>query len=121
MNIGDKIRKIRESKDYSQEYMATKLKITQPSYARLESGCTRLSIDRLEKRAELLEVRTEVLIKMEDRFMLHQTDHSEIPGYAAIHQTADGHVKTIAILEHEVKDLREERNRLLSIIEKFSK
>ncbi|MDQ1097704.1 MULTISPECIES: helix-turn-helix domain-containing protein [Chryseobacterium] len=54
-NIGFNIRKIRESKGFSQEYMANVLDISQASYARLENEDTKVTVDRLHKIAEILE------------------------------------------------------------------
>ena len=53
--IGFNIRKIRESKGFSQEYMANILDISQASYARLENEDTKVTVDRLYKIAEVLE------------------------------------------------------------------
>lgn len=49
------IRKNRNSKGYSQDYMAQMLNISQASYARIESGTTKITIRRLYKIAEILE------------------------------------------------------------------
>ena len=38
MNIGEKIKKVRELRDYSQEYMAVQLKMTQGGYSNLEQN-----------------------------------------------------------------------------------
>ncbi len=53
--IGFNIRKVRESKGFSQEYMANVLDISQASYARLENEDTKVTVDRLQKIAEILE------------------------------------------------------------------
>jgi XRE family transcriptional regulator, regulator of sulfur utilization len=59
MHASDKprlnIRAIRESRGYTQEYMAEMLDICQSTYANLESGRTQLSIDRLFRIADILE------------------------------------------------------------------
>jgi len=43
------IRKIREIKGYSQDYMAIELEVSSKSYSRIECGKTGLSISRLKK------------------------------------------------------------------------
>ncbi len=50
------IRSCRESRGYSQEYMADMLNIVQSAYANIESGKTTLRIDRLKKISEILEL-----------------------------------------------------------------
>ena len=54
--IGYRIRKIRESKDYSQENMGDELGITAGAYAKIERGETDPSITRIIKIAEILKV-----------------------------------------------------------------
>jgi transcriptional regulator with XRE-family HTH domain len=54
-NIGLNIRKLREKRGYSQDFMANKLDITQASYARIENENIKLSVERLGQIAEVLE------------------------------------------------------------------
>lgn len=54
--IGKRIRKIRESKDYSQQNVADALEITTSSYSKIERGETEASASKLVKIAEILEV-----------------------------------------------------------------
>ncbi|MHA8081659.1 helix-turn-helix domain-containing protein [Aquirufa regiilacus] len=57
------IRKIRIDRELSQENVAFNLKISQSSYAKLESGQSRLSIDRLYQLAVYFNVPVEELLK----------------------------------------------------------
>jgi transcriptional regulator with XRE-family HTH domain len=62
MQIWDKIRMLRLSKNLSQDYVAFYLDISQPAYHKVESGKTKLSYERLEKLAKLYEVNiTEII------------------------------------------------------------
>ena len=54
--IGTKIRKIRELKNYTQEYMAQQLGVAQNSYSRYENPDTDVKPDLLKQIAEILEV-----------------------------------------------------------------
>jgi transcriptional regulator with XRE-family HTH domain len=56
-NIQWKIRKLREFREYSQEYMAIVLGISTKSYSRLENGRCDFTMSRLQKIAEILQVR----------------------------------------------------------------
>ena len=58
-NIGQKIKSLREKRNYTQEYMAEQLGITQSSYSKLEQDKSDLPVSRLFKIAEILEVNTE--------------------------------------------------------------
>ena len=69
--VGHRIRKIREAKDFNQQNMADKLGITAGAYAKIERGETDPSISRLFEIAEVLKV---------DIISLIQDKPSKIPG-----------------------------------------
>ncbi len=51
-----KIRKIREKRNYTQEYLASSLGITQNAYSKIELGYTKLSLERVLQIAIILEI-----------------------------------------------------------------
>ena len=84
MEIGEKIRKLREFRQYSQDYVAKKLKITQGAYSRMEQGEIDVPFSRLEKVAEVLEMPIEKLVGYDDKQMMTnyitQSDNCTING-----------------------------------------
>lgn len=56
MNVNEKIRKIRELKDWSQEQMAEKMSMSLNGYAKIERGETKLHLDKLEQIAQILDI-----------------------------------------------------------------
>ncbi len=64
--IGERIRKLRQSKDYTQDNMAAELDITAGAYAKIERGETDPSATRLLRIAEILEV--DVIIFFQDKY-----------------------------------------------------
>lgn len=54
--VAAKIRKIRESKSYSQDYLAAKLGISQNAYSKIELGYSNITISRLIGISEILEM-----------------------------------------------------------------
>jgi transcriptional regulator with XRE-family HTH domain len=50
------IRKIREYRNYTQEYLAMKLGISQNAYSKIELAYTRITVERLIHIAQILEV-----------------------------------------------------------------
>lgn len=50
------IRKIRESKGFTQDYLAMKLAISQNAYSKIELGYTKITVERLFQIARILEV-----------------------------------------------------------------
>lgn len=53
--IGARIKRLREDRNYSQDYLAQKLGITQKAYSKIETNQTRLSVDNLLRISEVLE------------------------------------------------------------------
>lgn len=50
------IRKKREERNYTQEYLAYKLNISQNAYSKIELGYTKITVERLFQIAEVLEI-----------------------------------------------------------------
>lgn len=74
--IGEKIRKIREMKGYSQEYMAAKLDISQRTYSKLEREEIKLDWDRITDIAQILELDPVDLISFDDNFVFNHSPQS---------------------------------------------
>jgi transcriptional regulator with XRE-family HTH domain len=60
--VAANIRKQRETKNYTQEYLAAKLKISQNAYSKIELGYTKITLERLFQIADVLETSTIDLI-----------------------------------------------------------
>jgi len=72
--VAANIRKIREYRNYTQDYLAAKLRISQNAYSKIELGHTRITVDRLFHVADILEV---------DPIVILNCDESEY--FSAIH------------------------------------
>lgn len=57
--IGNKIKNIRELKNFTQEYMAERLDISQAAYSKLEKGDIKVSDEKLSQIAKILDVQPE--------------------------------------------------------------
>lgn len=60
--IAGNIRKIREFRNYTQDYLAAKLEISQNAYSKIELGYSNITLRRLINIAEILEIDLGVLI-----------------------------------------------------------
>ncbi|MBI1226317.1 MAG: helix-turn-helix domain-containing protein [Bacteroidetes bacterium] len=88
-NIGYNIRKMRELRGYDQKYMADGLGIDPTSYGHVESGKTKLSVDRLKKIAELLDTTPQAIENFDDRAIFnisHQQGGQA--GYVSIYNSS---------------------------------
>jgi transcriptional regulator with XRE-family HTH domain len=74
MKITDKIREIRTQKNLSQEYLASFLGIDTSSYHRIERGVSPLSVQRLEKIVEALEIPLSELFSFEEAPIQRKTE-----------------------------------------------
>ncbi|RFZ81244.1 XRE family transcriptional regulator [Mucilaginibacter terrenus] len=61
--VAANIRNKREELNYTQEYLAAKLKISQNAYSKIELGYTKITLERLFQIAEVLETELMDLIK----------------------------------------------------------
>ena len=65
MNYHEKLKKFRELRNYTQEYMAENLDITQRAYSSIENGKTQLTVDRLFEIAKILNVTVIEILDLE--------------------------------------------------------
>jgi len=60
--VAANIRKRREDLNYTQEYLAAKLNISQNAYSKIELGYTKITVERLFQIADILESELAILI-----------------------------------------------------------
>lgn len=131
---GQKLRVLREFRNYSQEYIAEKLGITQHAYSRIENNQTKLTAERLEKLAAILKIPPLELLSDKEP-VIHFSEPGSTPAPAVreehwkemIENTRQlyGQVicskdEKIAFLENEIHALRKERDRIFHLIEKLT-
>lgn len=103
--IGNKIRRLRENKGFSQEDMAEKLQISRSAYSRIESGETNSWVNHIEKLCRELDMKVEdLLINSDNNINTNQDNASAVQ--TSTHQ--DTHI-TINHLSEKVIELYEER------------
>ena len=76
MNVNEKIRTIRETRNWSQEDMAEKMNMSKNGYAKIERGETKLNLHKLEQIANIFNIDVLELIKNDDKNVLFfMNDH----------------------------------------------
>lgn len=71
--VAGNIRKIREYKNYTQDYLAAKLGISQNAYSKIELSYSKITLDRLFHIALILEVEVTQLLYFDyDAFVKNQ-------------------------------------------------
>ena len=77
MSVNDKIRTIRETRNWSQEDMAEKMNMSKNGYAKIERGETKLNLHKLEQIANIFNIDVLELIKNDDKSVLFfMNDHN---------------------------------------------
>lgn len=117
--VGFKIKRYREQKNYTQAYMSEKLSISQNTYSKIETGGIKLTVDRLNQIAEVLEVPIEDFLKGENQsFTFHNSNIEKFYGYIeTMHEDNKELIQTtINILNEQIINLREDNRKLLDII-----
>ncbi|WP_277110226.1 helix-turn-helix domain-containing protein, partial [Chryseobacterium taklimakanense] len=82
--IGKNIRKLREIKGYSQEYMAHELNINQASYAKLENSSTKITVDRLFAISKLLETDVADILELNKQTIFNQNNNTTANAFANV-------------------------------------
>ena len=80
-NVIKNIEKIRKDKDYSHEYMAFQIGISQAAYSKLINNRTKLTVERLYQIAEILEVKVTQLLDIESQINFTQNNKDNSVGY----------------------------------------
>lgn len=75
-NIGDKIRKIRELKGFSQDYMASQLEISQRAYSKIENNDIKLDWGRIEDISKILQIEPIELVSFDDSLIFNNCSQS---------------------------------------------
>lgn len=120
--IGTKIKEIRETQKLSQEYMASQIGITQAAYSKLESNSTGITIQRLQKICELLNVDVSELVNKEQQYINNVSNNKQVNNVVYAQNITNTEEETIQSLVKEVvnslkeitiyiKDLNQKNNK----------
>ena len=71
MEIGHKIKKVRELRNFTQEYMATQLSLSQEGYSKIEADKTKVSLERIEQIAKVLNIDLLDLLNFDEKYVFN--------------------------------------------------
>lgn len=113
-SVGNKIRKVRELKGFTQDYMASQLEMSQRAYSKLEKEEIKLDWQRIEKISNILEIDPIDLVSFDDNLVFHNSTQS-----GKIHTINNNFPKELKqSYEDRIKHLEEEVLFLRGIIAK---
>ncbi len=114
--IGFNIRKMREAKGFSQDYMANVLDISQASYARLENEDTKITVERLYRISEILEKNIIDFFDVDKLAIQNQNNYDNSNGVVQ-----NLHIENQEVYDKLIQSKNEQILLLNKIIEKYLK
>jgi transcriptional regulator with XRE-family HTH domain len=115
LNIGHKIKKLRELKNLTQEHMANSIGISQGAYSRMELGETEITYSKLEKISEELGLKPEEIIAFNESVVFNVMNNQTGTGLVINNsQVSDGEKN---LYEQQILLLKEENTHLKKVIE----
>jgi len=76
MKIGQRIKKLRELRNFSQNYMAEKLEISQQTYSKMETGDIDFPVSRLPNIAKVLGMRISDIFSFDEQTIFQSYNYS---------------------------------------------
>ncbi|MEP6805618.1 helix-turn-helix transcriptional regulator [Flavobacterium sp. FlaQc-47] len=110
-SIKNKIKSIRELKNYTQEYMADQLGVTQAGYSKIEKGKTILSYIKLVEIARILEVSVEDVISFDSQRYFNSFNKVRGNNNGSIQINSDNTATLKALYEDKIKLLEKLLNK----------
>jgi transcriptional regulator with XRE-family HTH domain len=103
MLIGHKIKKLRELRNLTQEFMADQLDMSQSGYSRIETNDVEVTITRLERIGEVLGMRPEEILSFDEKYVFNQTHNRTAYGLIINHN--NGSVPSELPLEERLSQM----------------
>lgn len=122
--IGERVKHIREEKNYSQEFVASKLGISQKAYSKIETGETKLSVENLIKISEVLDTSINTILEtgaVYNNFSTHNGEGIVISKTVASDKIEELYNKLIKAKDDEIERLKNQNDSFLKTIENLSK
>jgi transcriptional regulator with XRE-family HTH domain len=117
MIVGQKIKKIRELKNLTQEYVSEKLGLSQSGYSKIENGEVDIPLERLEQISKILNLRSEDILSFDENMVFNVMYNKTGNGFV-LNQISENEKKQY---EEQIKSLKEEIVYLKSVLDKVLK
>jgi transcriptional regulator with XRE-family HTH domain len=113
--IGNKIKKLRELRNLTQEHMAKSLGISQGAYSRMELGDTEITYSKLEKISEELGMKPEEVIAFNESMVFNVMNNQTGNGFVINNNRLSETEKNM--YEQQIMLLKEENTYLKKVID----
>ncbi len=121
VNVGSKIKKLRELKNLTQEHVAERLGLTQSGYSKIENGEVDLPYSRLQNIADILEMKVEDITSFDEKFVFNNlhTNNQNGGQIGVIHNHVSDTERKL--YENQITSLKDEVAHLKTVMEKLLK
>lgn len=119
MILGHKIKKIRELKDLTQEFMASELGLNQSAYSKIESGTSDVAYSKLEKIASVFGMKVEDIVGFNEQMVFNVMNNQNGQNGLVINNNTPASDSDINLYEKQIDSLKEEINYLKSVLDKL--
>jgi|SRR6185312_7608920 len=116
MVLGQKIKKLRELKNLTQEHLATELGLSQSAYSKIETGEVDVPYSRLEQIAKVLELKPEDIITFNEHIVFNIMHNNNSENGMIVHNAS---LAEKQLYEDTIKTLKEEIAYLKSVLDKI--
>lgn len=115
MNVGEKIKKLRELKNYTQQHIADQLNLSLSGYGKIERNETDISISRLEEIANILGVDVNTVLSFDEKHIFNMNNN----------QTANGIVQNqymnpTELIDQIINQYKEENQYLKELVRELT-
>ena len=111
MNVGEKIKKLRELKNYTQQHMASELDLSLSGYGKIERNETDISVSKLEKIAKILDTDISSILSFDEKHVFNISENKQ-----ANVSMRDQYINQLDLIDRIIAQYREEIQFLKDII-----
>jgi transcriptional regulator with XRE-family HTH domain len=115
INIGQKIRKIRELRNLTQQHMAQELGVTQSAYSKLEMGESDITYKKLEQISSILGISVEEIAAFNEQ-MVFNVMHNQTGNGLVVNKGISDQERVL--YEDQIQFLKEQNEYLKRMLEK---
>lgn len=111
--IGENIKRLREFRGYSQEYMATELNVSQRTYGNIESDKGKVNKEQIDHIARVLEIDPVFLLTYDDKVVFKNEQCEQVGMFNTYNAVSKVERE---LFEKRIEELKEEITFLRSLI-----
>lgn len=115
MKVGEKIKKVRELKNFTQQHMADELQLSLSGYGKIERDETDISIIRLEKIASVLGVDINTILSFDEKHILNFNNQKD-----ALVAFGNQNINQLELIDKMIHQYKEENQYLRELVKSLS-